>query len=117
MNNINSNLKTALGIRGRLLMGFSLIIAILLIASGAVLWQIISTKNIITFMSTTEIPAYTALGDFYREVIQAGASIRGYLLNQDPVHKSQNAASHDNMLRLISELDPVSKNWSIEDQQ
>lgn len=68
-------------------------------------------------MSTTEIPAYTALGDFYREVIQAGASIRGYLLNQDPAHKSQNSASHDNMLRLISELDPVSKNWSTADQQ
>ncbi len=68
--------KSTWGIRGRLLIGFAFIAAILLIAVATTLVIVTTTKNFETIVLESDLPTYNAFLEINKNIFPINRSIR-----------------------------------------
>lgn len=98
-------MKTALGIRGRLILGFFAITLLFLIAVGITLTGIANAKAFASKVTTIDIPIYDSLGDLINEVNDTQIASQNYILSNDPQTKIKINHFWENISNHIATLD------------
>jgi len=120
MNTKHANMKTdfeqksnrTLGIRGRLIFGFSAILLTLVIAILIALVRINNISSIANNVINTHLPTYDAFLDLNGQIYSAQASLEGFLITHDPTFKNDYSFAWTNIQRVETMLDDFSKTWS-----
>lgn len=116
------SMKSNLGIRGRLLMGFFAITIILLCAVAATLVVITSSEKTADQVIHFDLPTYDNLLDLGGQIYLTQSAVRGFYITQDENFKSEFARSWANINRVVEEINVLQKdntnigslpNWKI----
>ena len=103
---------TSLGIRGRLILGFTAVSIILLLSVSITVDKIKNTKNITEDIVQTKLPIYDELVALHREIFLAQAAVRGWILTHDPKLKTEFSLSWDNVEASVALIDNLAKKWT-----
>jgi len=110
MNGIISSFN--MNIRGRLILGFSVVTAILVIAIGTTVWKVERIDVRSERISQLRVPtSATSLG-LVNAVNSSLASLRGWMLTGNPIFKTERAAVWAEIDDLRSDMDNYSQNWT-----
>lgn len=104
--------KTSLGIRGQLLIGFTAIVLIFLLAIGATLYVINTAKSYSKQVISVDLPIYDSLLDLNSEIYQSESAMQSSLLLNDNKYKSQLSVLWENIAKTESTIDDLTRNWT-----
>jgi len=104
-----------MNIRTRLIIGFSGIILIFLIAIAITLFNVTTTKNFANDIIENDLPTYDRFIDLGSQIHMAEASLRGVLLTNSVKYKNELDIAWNNIARIQATLDDLSKNWADND--
>lgn len=115
----NDSIKT-LSIRSRLMLGFSAVILVLLLATGITLSKVSKVETTATKLIDSSIPLYDTTTDLYIRVYQMQIALNNLLLTHDPKYQieieqiqgdlNQFQAKIDNYLENSTNVS-LTKNW------
>ena len=105
--NTNNELSSSfnLGIRGKLLLGFMILI---LISSISIIWTLyllVPTKEFASQVINGTLPSYTAINELEKTIYQTQSEMRGYMLFSKPESKANVQNGLKEMLTEMSEID------------
>ena len=112
---ISNRMFSSLGLRGRLILGFTAISFILFLAVAITIDKIKNTKIITEDIVQTQLPIYDELIALHREIFLAQAAVRGWVLTHDPKLKTEFSQSWDNVESSAQRIDNLIKKWTITD--
>jgi methyl-accepting chemotaxis protein len=107
-----SGFKMNMGIRGRLILGFSAVGLILAIAVGTTLIQVSSLSSVTTRIVDLRMPTAAASSSIMNDINASLAALRGWMLTGNPVFKKQRAAVWTQMENTAGEMDRLSATWT-----
>lgn len=106
-----TNDKSALGIRGRLFIGFGILTAIFIISIIINLIIVTTSKNSAERVINNDLPTFDAFLNLGADVYRSQAALRGWVINDNPDFKKE----YDNSFIILSnrerDLDNLSKGW------
>jgi methyl-accepting chemotaxis protein len=112
MSTINENSKSVLGIRGRLLLGFFAISAILMCAVTATLIVVTSSEKTAHYVVNVDLPAYEKILDLGGQIYLSQSEFRGYYISHDEKFKAESNRAQNNIDKLVIEIDNLAKAWN-----
>jgi len=104
-----------MGIRGKLFLGFSLIIAIFTLATGVLLLRITSSENSAGIVINSDLPVYDALRDSGTQIYLYRSGLEGYMATQDTVFKKEITDASSNIAADQTLVDRLSVRWKNDD--
>lgn len=108
----NSFTKSSLGIRGRLIIGFSIIIIIFLAASVITLFSVNYANNSTNHVIHSELPTYDAVLDLNIATFDSQIIIQDMMNLSDLKNKQQSFEEvWGNINRIESNIDDLEKSW------
>ncbi len=110
--NENANIKSSFGIRGRLLLGFFAIAAILMCAVGATLMVITSSENTETDVVNIDLPTYDKFLDLGGQIYSSQSELRGYFITRDEKFKTTANQALNNIDKLVSDINLLVTKWT-----
>jgi methyl-accepting chemotaxis protein len=103
--------RNALGIRGKLMIGFFSITLIFLIAIGITLHAINITKQYSEQVVTVELPTFDALIDLQSLLFQSQMAIQSIVLSPNTTNQTDLTPIWDTIDKVQSSIDDYSKEW------
>lgn len=106
-----------IGIRGKLLAGFSAIICIMLIAISIMLVKITTSEHAAARVINVEMPAYNAIMEFNKEVHHITSATQSWLITHDEKYRNETIYGWKNINELIALMDGLSTNYSVDKRE
>jgi|SaaInlStandDraft_7_1057024.scaffolds.fasta_scaffold03298_5 methyl-accepting chemotaxis protein len=110
MNTITNALK--IGIRGRLVSGYMIIILILIAAIAATMWQVKGMQTNTQRIVELRMPTAAASAGMVNNINASLAALRGWMLTGNKIFKNQRAIVWQDIARTSAEMDQYSLNWT-----
>ncbi len=101
-----------LGIRGRLVLGFSAVALILALAVSATLFQVTTIQGVTTRIVDLRMPTAAASSAVMNDINASLAALRGWMLTGNPVFKKQRAAVWSHIEQTAADMDRLSATWT-----
>lgn len=113
MNSIpKSNPATnSLGIRGRLYVGFGLILLTILTAMTIILIKVTSVEVILDKVNNYSLPAYDAYLNLNGRIYESQSSLHGYLITHDSTYQKEFSSAWKSIDNSQVKLDNLSMKW------
>lgn len=106
------NVKSSLGIRGRLLLGFFAIAIILLCAVGATFMIVTSSETTANQVIKVDLPTYEKLLDLGGKIYLSQSELRGVYITHDENLKAEFTRTRNSIDNNIQEIDAFQKDWT-----
>lgn len=106
-----SNKTSGLGIRGRLILGFSIVILLFCLAIGITLNIVYKAEAFSNKVITVDLPTYDDFLDLNAEIFSAQAASRGYLLTRNPKYKAELSEVWERIATAETRIDDLAKTW------
>lgn len=104
---------TSLNIRGRLIMGFTAITAVLVIAISTTVWKVNSISARSELIVDLRVPTSATSQGMVNDINASLAALRGWMLTGNPNFKTERAAVWEDIDRLSSDMDRFSAKWTV----
>lgn len=98
----------------RLMLGFAIVTALLVINVSASLILARGGKQMANNIGEVRMPTALASGSIYANLASSLAAMRGYLLTGNPAFRAERTEAWDNINRLRADMDRLSVNWTSE---
>ncbi len=99
-------------INHRLYIGFSTLVLLLVLAVAATVLQVSGIKNTTDRIVDLRTPTAQASASLISNINASLANLRGWMLTGNPIFKDQRAETWDNIVKIRSSMDVLSKNWT-----
>lgn len=109
---MNSPIKSAMGIRGRLVSGFSIIAVILIVVVLFTVYIVSKTQQFETTVLNVNLPTYNSIIEIDKHLFQLSATQRGWLLTHDEQFKIERAATLVSLSRVIMKIEKLTEQWN-----
>jgi methyl-accepting chemotaxis protein len=96
----------------RLYLGFIFLILLLAIAVTATVWQVSTIKQTTDRIVELRTPTAQASASLISNINASLANLRGWMLTGNPVFKEQRAETWENIAKIQSAMDTLSKSWT-----
>jgi len=106
-----------LNIRGRLILGFSVLCVLLAVAVGTTIVKVHSVSHTMDRTVNLRVPTAMTANDVVSDVYASLASLRGWLLTGNQIFKAERAAIWKEIEARGSEMDRLSARWSAEEDK
>jgi methyl-accepting chemotaxis protein len=105
--NTNNELSSgfSLGIRGKLLLGFLILILISSISIAWTLYLLVPTKEFANQVINGTLPSYSAINELTKTIYQTQSEMRGFMLYNKPETKANVQNGLKEMMSEMSEID------------
>jgi methyl-accepting chemotaxis protein len=103
-----------LNIRGRLILGFSVLCALLACVVGITILKVSAVNESTDRTVSLRVPTAMAASDVVAGVYASLASLRGWLITGNDVFKAERAMLWKDIQRHGSEMDSLSGHWTVE---
>ncbi len=101
-----------LNIRARLILGFSVVTAILIIAISTTVWKVSAIADRSDRITDLRVPTSATSQGLVNDVNASLASLRGWMLTGSQSFKTERAAVWADIDRLSADMDKFSKKWT-----
>ncbi len=101
-----------LRIRGRLIAGFAVICAVLVVIVGTTIVQVKTVDSDVVRINDLRVPTALTSGSIVRDVYASLASLRGWMLTGNEKFKSERAAVWSSIDAAHAEMDRLSQAWT-----
>jgi methyl-accepting chemotaxis protein len=109
----NSHIKTRLGIRGRLIIGFGAIILLFIMSLLMTIMLITQSKSYIHNVTDVELPTYDAFIDLSGIIYHSQSTLRGLIVSNSSESKKEFVASVNLLAATVTRIDALPKNnWT-----
>jgi methyl-accepting chemotaxis protein len=102
----------SIGIRGRLIAGYSTIILILIATVAITMWQVSGMQNTTQRIVELRMPTAAASAGMVNNINASLAALRGWMLTGSPVFKKQRAVVWENIAKTSADMDRYSQSWT-----
>ncbi|MGZ0190403.1 MAG: MCP four helix bundle domain-containing protein, partial [Alphaproteobacteria bacterium] len=102
-----------LRIRGRLIIGFALICAVLVAIVGTNIYQVKIIDKQVVRINDLRVPTAFASGGIVRDIYASLASLRGWMLTGNEKFKTERAAVWASIDAERAEMDHLSSTWTV----
>ena len=110
---MNTKVNTIkIGIRGRLISGYMIIILILISAIAATMWQVKGMQTNTQRIVELRMPTAAASAGMVNNINASLAALRGWMLTGNKNFKEQRAIVWEDIARTSAEMDQYSLNWT-----
>ena len=99
-------------IRGRLIVGFTVISAILVVSSATTLFQLNKVDSEIVLINELRVPTAAASQTMVRDLYASLASLRGWMLTGNERFKTERAAVWSSIAAVRADMDKLSQSWT-----
>ena len=106
-----------LNIRGRLILGFSILCMLLAAVVGTTIMKVVSVSNATDRTVNLRVPTAMTASDVVSSVYASLASLRGWLLTGNQAFKAERAALWKDIDARGSEMDRLSTHWTVEENK
>ena len=103
-----------LNIRGRLILGFSVLCALLAVVVGTTIVKVRAVNESTDRTVNLRVPTAMAAGDVVAGVYASLASLRGWLITGNDTFKAERATLWKEIQRYGSRMDNLSGHWTVE---
>jgi methyl-accepting chemotaxis protein len=103
-----------LNIRGRLILGFSVLCALLAIVVGTTIIKVRTINDSTERTVNLRVPTAMTANDLAAAIYASLASLRGWLITGNQAFKSERAVLWKNIQKQGSEMDRLSAEWTVE---
>ncbi|MEH6477670.1 MAG: methyl-accepting chemotaxis protein, partial [Sneathiella sp.] len=108
----NLTLLKSLKIRQRLILGFSSIVMLLVIAVGATTFEVDRIAGGMTRIVELRVPTANASASLVNSINASLAALRGWMLTGNAAFKDQRAGVWDNIVETSASIDELSQHWT-----
>lgn len=106
-----------LNIRGRLILGFSILCMLLAAVVGTTIMKVVSVSSATDRTVNLRVPTAMTASDVVSSVYASLASLRGWLLTGNQAFKAERAALWKDIDARGSEMDRLSSHWTVEENK
>ena len=106
-----------LNIRGRLILGFSVLCALLAIVIGITIVKVSAVNKATSRTVNLRVPTAMTAGDVVAGVYASLASLRGWLITGNDAFKVERATLWNEIQRHSSRMDGLSGQWTVRTEQ
>jgi len=99
-------------IRGRLIAGFSVVCAIIVIIVGVTVFNVGKVEQKIARINDLRVPTAMASGSMVRDIYASLASLRGWMLTGNVKFKNERAAVWASIEKVRGDMDKLSQTWT-----
>ena len=99
-------------IRGRLILGFSVVILVLIGAVGSTIWTVTGLKESTDRVVGLRVPTALASAGMATNINASLAALRGWALTGDPAFKVERAVAWKKIAATRASMDQLSKDWT-----
>ncbi len=101
-----------LNIRARLILGFAVVAAILVIAISTTVWKVSAIADRSHRITELRVPTSATSQGLVNDINASLAALRGWMLTGNPAFKTERAAVWADIDRLRADMDTYSKKWT-----
>ncbi|MBT3701409.1 MAG: HAMP domain-containing protein [Alphaproteobacteria bacterium] len=103
----------SIGIRGRLIAGYTVIVVILVAAIAITMWQVNGMQSTTQRIVELRMPTAAASAGMVNNINSSLAALRGWMLTGNEIFKKQRATVWQDIAKTSAEMDNYSKNWTV----
>lgn len=99
-------------IGARLIVGFTSVSLVLVVAVGITQYEVTQADGITTRIVEDRVPTAFASEAVVRKILSSLASLRGWMLTGDPVFEIERAAAWADIAKVREDMDHLSQGWT-----